>query len=93
VGPLWGNRRQERSVCDRKPIQNQPGTASRRRQSVAFTFTQKNSHKIAKVKNQDPGRAVSYKVKDDEGTLLKDTYTATDLLRIDKQRIMKSPKY
>ena len=36
-------------------------------------------------------KAPSFRVRDDDGDLLKDTYTATDLQKIAQQRLMKSP--
>jgi transposase InsO family protein len=48
-------------------------------------------YKIAKVKPPQGSKAPSFRVRDDDGDLLKDTYTATDLLKIQKQRMMKSP--
>ena len=48
-------------------------------------------YKISKVKAPQGSKAPSFRVRDDDGDLLKDTYTATDLLKIQQQRMMKSP--
>jgi transposase InsO family protein len=48
-------------------------------------------YEVAKVKGQDGSKAPSFRVRDSDGDLLKDTYTATDLLKIQQQRLMKSP--
>ncbi len=48
-------------------------------------------YKIAKVRAGEGSKAPTFRVRDDDGDLLKDTYTATDLLKIQKQRLMKSP--
>ena len=46
---------------------------------------------IAKVRQGQGSRAPTFRVRDDDGDLLKDTYTATDILRMQKQRMMRSP--
>lgn len=46
---------------------------------------------IDRVKGGRPGRAVSFSVRDVNGRKLKDTYTSTDLQKIQKQRVMNSP--
>ena len=46
---------------------------------------------IDRVKGGKPGRAVSFSVRDVNGKKLKDTYTSTDLQKIQKQRVMNSP--
>ena len=48
-------------------------------------------YSVAKVRAADGSKAPTFRVKDDDGDLLKDTYTATDLLKIRTQRLMKSP--
>ena len=48
-------------------------------------------YEIDKVKKKQVGKAVSFNVKDVNGRVLKDTYTATDLQKIQPQRVMRSP--
>ena len=48
-------------------------------------------YEIDKVKKKQVGKAVSFNVKDVNGRVLKDTYTTTDLQKIQPQRVMRSP--
>ena len=48
-------------------------------------------YQVERVKKKQPGKAVSFRVKDVNGRVLKDTYTATDIQKIQPGRVKHSP--
>jgi transposase InsO family protein len=48
-------------------------------------------YKISKARQPDGSKAPTFRVEDTEGDVLKDTYTSTDLLKISKSKLQRSP--
>eukprot|EP01047_Picozoa_sp_COSAG01_P087269 COSAG01_NODE_20006_length_976_cov_1.812999_1_plen_170_part_00 len=48
-------------------------------------------YKISKARQPDGSKAPTFRVEAEDGNVLKDTYTATDLLKISKSKLQRSP--